>query len=218
MVRAFTSEPVDTATVDRILDLARKAPSAGNTSGLEFLVLEGADTAAYWDVTLPEPRRSGFAWPALPAAPVLVMVWVDPWAYAARYCEPDKAHTGLGTGPDAWPVPYWFVDGGAAVMTILHACVDRGLGALFFGPFDHEAALRSRFGVPTGRRIVGTVAIGHRAPDRRSVSSRRRRPPLADAIHRGAWAGSNRPARTRHQGGDTVDRPVPRPEATPDAV
>lgn len=72
-------------------------------------------------------------------------------------------------------------------MTILCACADRGLGALFFGLFEHEAAVRGRFGVPEGLRAVGAVALGHPAPDRPSSSLRRQRRPLAEAVHRGAW-------------------------------
>lgn len=188
MVRSFTPEPVAPAVVDEICDLARRAPTAGNTAAVEFLVLEGGATAAYWDVTLPAERRDGFAWPGLLAAPVLVVVWVDPGAYVSRYREPDKARTGLGAGEEAWPVPYWFVDGGAAVMTMLLAARDRGLGASLFGMFDHEEAVRGSFGVPPGRRGVGTVAIGHSAADDRpSHSAGRSRPDLSEVVHRGWW-------------------------------
>ena len=189
MVRSFTGEPVAPAVVDEICDLARRAPTAGNTAAVEFLVLEGDATAAYWDVTLPAERRAGFAWPGLLAAPVLVVVWVDPDAYVSRYREPDKVHTGLGGGQEAWPVPYWFVDGGAAVMTMLLAARDRGLGASFFGMFDHEDAVRRSFDVPPGRRGVGTVAIGHpAADDRPSHSAGRGRPNLSDIVHRTGWS------------------------------
>ena len=188
MVRSFTSEPVEPGVVDEICDLARRAPTAGNAAGVEFLVLEGGDTDQYWDVTLPSERRTGFAWPGLLAAPVLVVVWADLGGYLRRYREPDKAHTGLGAGAAAWPVPYWFVDGGAAVMTMLLAARDRGLGAAFFGMFDHERAVRKRFGVPPDRRGVGTVAIGHPASDDRpSQSARRGRPDLSEVLHRSGW-------------------------------
>ena len=188
MVRSFTGEPVAPRAVDEICDLARRAPTAGNTAAIEFLVLEGEATGDYWDVTLRSPRRESFAWPGLLDAPVLVMVWVDPDAYLRRYREPDKVDSGLGAGEEAWSVPYWFVDGGAAVMTMLLAAVDRGLGASFFAMFDHEQAVRERFGVPAGRRGVGTVAIGHRgADDRPSRSASRARPPLNEVIHRSRW-------------------------------
>jgi nitroreductase len=188
MVRSFTDEPVEPQTVNEICDLARRAPTAGNTAGVEFLVLEGEDAAAYWDVTLPPERRDGFAWPRLLDAPVLVAVWANLGAYLRRYREPDKEHSGLGAGEKAWPVPYWYVDGGAAMMTLLLAAQDRGLGAVFFGMFDHERAVRKRFGVPPDRRGVGIVALGHRCDeDRPSSSARRGRPPLHEVLHRSRW-------------------------------
>ena len=188
MVRSYTREPVAPAAIDEICDLARRAPTAGNAAGIEFLVLEGDDTDRYWDVTLPPDRREDFAWPGLLAAPVLVVVWAHLGGYLSRYREPDKRRTGLGSSASAWPVPYWYVDGGAAVMTMLLAARDRGLGAAFFGMFEHERAVRSRFGVPPDRRGVGTVAIGHPATDDRpSRSAGRDRPALDEVIHRGWW-------------------------------
>jgi nitroreductase len=112
MVRAFRDDPVDPRVVDRLVDLARRAPSAGNSQGMAYLVLEGADTAAYWDVTLPAERRATFGWPGLVDAPVLLVVLVRPAAWVERYAESDKAAAGLGGSADDWPVPYWWVDAG----------------------------------------------------------------------------------------------------------
>ena len=187
MTRAFTGERLPDGLVDEFLDLARGAPSAGNTSALDFLVLEGGDTAAYWDITLAPDRRADFAWPQLLEAPVLVVLWVDPDAYVRRYAEADKAYSGLGAGQEAWNVPYWFVDGGAAAMTLLHAAEDRGLGALFFALFEHEDSVRDHFGVPASRRAVGTVALGYKGPDRPSSSASQARPALDEIVHRGTW-------------------------------
>ena len=189
MTRNFLSTPLDRAVVDHLLDRARRAPSAGNTASTQFLVLDTPDAvAAYWDTTLPVERRASFAWPGLLEAPVLIVPWVDPAAYVARYAEPDKAHTGLGDAAADWPVPYWFVDGGAAVMSILLGAEAEGLGALLFGLFEHESAVRRRFGVPDRLRAVGAVALGHGAPDERaSASARRPRRRLDEVVHRGAW-------------------------------
>src|SRR3954452_12453947 len=129
MVRAFTDDPVDPAVLERLLELARRSPSAGNSQGTSFLVLTGRQqTAQYWDLTVPAAARAEFRWPALLDAPVLVIVWVSASVYTSRYAEPDKAATGLGDGPSAWPVPYWYVDGGMAVQNLLLAAVDAGLG------------------------------------------------------------------------------------------
>src|SRR5690606_27071279 len=137
----------------------RRAPSAGHTQGWAFVVLDGDDTARYWDVTLPPERRAGFRWPGLVTAPVLVVVLVRPDAWVERYAEDDKAATGLGAGPASWPVPYWWVDGGAAVEHLLLGAVDAGLGACFFGCFDHEQAVLDALDVPPGWRALGTVAL-----------------------------------------------------------
>lgn len=187
MTRAYTAEPVDSVVVDEILDLARRGPSAGKTDSLQFLVLDGADVARYWDTTLPVDKRPSFPWPQLLDAPVLVIPWVEPGAYVRRYREADKARTGLGDGQDAWSVPYWWVDGGAAAMTILLAAADADLGALLFGLFEHEDDVRSEFGVPDGFRAIGTISLGHPAPDRPSMSAGRKRPPFDTVVHRGDW-------------------------------
>jgi len=188
MVRAFTDEPVDAVVVDRLLDLARRAPSAGNTQGTAFLVLTGSsETGRYWEQTLAPERRASFRWPGLLAAPVLVVVWVSAETYAARYAEEDKAATGLGAGGEAWPVPYWYVDAGMAVENLLLAALDAGLGACFFGLFQHEPAVRTAFGVPDGWRAVGTVALGHPVEDERGRSSSRPRKRLDQVVHRGTW-------------------------------
>ena len=187
MTRAFTREPVEPAAVDRMLDLARRGPSAGKTASLDFLVLEGEQTARYWDTTLPAERRDAFPWPQLLDAPVLVIPWVEPDAYVRRYSESDKASTGLGAGQDAWKVPYWWVDGGAAAMTLLLAVEAEGLGALLFGLFEHEDAVRAEFGVPDGQRAIGALAIGHPAPDRPSMSAARARGSFDEVVHRGDW-------------------------------
>jgi nitroreductase len=187
MVRSFTDEPVDPATLDALLDVARHAPSAGNAQGTAFVVLEGAQTARYWDRTLPHPGRAAFRRQGLLRAPVLVVLCCSPAAYLRRYAEPDKAPSGLGASVDAWSVPYWWVDGGAVVQNLLLGAVDAGLGACLFGLFDHEAAVLTALGVPEGWRAVGTVAIGHPAPDEPGRSAPRPRRPLDEVVHRGSW-------------------------------
>ena len=186
MVRTFTGEPVEPELLSTLLDLGRRAPSAGNTQPWELLVLEGPDVERYWSTTLGE-RRARFRWPGLLTAPVLVLPYVRPDAYAERYSEDDKVATGLGRGVDAWPVPYWWVDGGAMVENLLLAATAAGLGACFFGQFEHEVAVRATFGVPDDRRALGTVALGHPVDGPAGRSAARPRPPMDGIVHRGRW-------------------------------
>lgn len=187
MVRSFDGRPVPVGVVDALVDLARRAPSAGNVQAVSFVVLEGAETARIWDVTLPPGRRAAFRWQRLLDAPVVIVPVVSPAAYAARYAEADKAATGLGAGSDAWPVPYWWVDGGMAVHGLLLAAVDAGLGALFYGLFDRERAVLDALGVPDEWRALGAVALGWPAPDEPGRSAGRSRPALSEVVHRGGW-------------------------------
>ena len=180
MVRNFTTDAVDAEVLDRIVASALRAPSAGNTQGLDLVVVD--EPSRYWAVTLADP--ASFRWQGLLRAPVLVVPVVDPAAYAERYAEPDKARTGLGD-VDAWSVPYWWVDGGAAVQNLLLACVAEGLGACFIGQFEHEPAVKAAFGIPADRRCLGTIALGHPAPDEPGRSADR--PKRTDAVHFGSW-------------------------------
>jgi nitroreductase len=189
MVRNFDDRPIAPEVVDRMLDLARRAPSAGFSQGVEFLVLNGPEeTGRYWDASFSDPEaRARFRWQGLFRAPVLVLPLTSAQPYLDRYAEPDKAATGLGADEAAWPVPYWLVDAGMATQLLLLAAVDEGLGALLFGIFRHEAEVLAAFGVPDGYRPVGVVALGHPAADEPGRSATRPRRPLAEVVHRGRW-------------------------------
>lgn len=187
MRRVFANRPVETEWLTSVLELATRVPSAGNSQGLDWLVLDTPEsTNRYWSVTLGQ-RRATFGHQGLLVAPVLVVVIADPGAYVARYAEDDKARTGLGDDPADWGVPYWFVDAGMAIQTLLLAAEQASMSACFFGLFDHEAAVLDEFDVPLGRRGVGTIALGHRAhgvePPGRSATRKRR----DDTIHRSMW-------------------------------
>lgn len=189
MTRAFDRRPLPAGLLDELVALAARAPSAGKTQGWHAVALEGADTARFWDVTLPPARRAGFAFPQLLDAPVILLPFADPDAYTARYAEPDKARAGLGAGPDAWPTPYWTVDAAMALMTLLLAAEDAGLGALLFAVFAGEAELRAELGVPAGLQLLGAVALGYPAttPSRPGASAARPRRTPSEIVHRGRW-------------------------------
>jgi nitroreductase len=188
MCRDYQDRPIEPSVLDTVLRAAFRGPAAGNSHALDLVVLQGERVQQYWATTLDEQRRASFPWPGLLRAPVLVLPYVSPEAYVERYAEGDKAHTGLGEGPERWTVPYWWVDGGAAVMAVLLAAEAAGLGALFFGQFAHEPAVAQLCDVPAGRRALGTIALGHPGgEDRSSASARRGRPDPAEHIHVARW-------------------------------
>jgi len=189
MTRSFRDEPLSEQLISSLLDTARNAPSAGSSQGTEFLVLAGRDeTSRYWEITLPEPRRSSFRWQGLLRAPLIVVVYADATRYLERYSEPDKAGTGLGAGRDRWGTPYWLVDASFAALALQLAAVDQGLGVLFFGLFDNAAAVAAAFGVPADHEVIGALAIGHGdGADDQGASSLRPKRELGELVHRGRW-------------------------------
>ena len=111
-------------------------------------------------------------------------------AYLERYRQPDKARSGLGADQERWAVPYWTVDTSFAAMNLLLAAEDDGLGALFFGIFEHTDAVREAFGIAESVLPIGTIALGHRGDDDRpSTSVQRGRRPLESMVHFGRVGG-----------------------------
>ena len=190
MVRSFSASPLDPGAVDSLLDLAVRAPAAGNTDGRAFVVLEGPDqTARYWQAaTTADWRKRSRRFAGLARAPVVVVVVVSPDRYMARYAEPDKASSGLGpeAGQGAWPVPYWFFDAGASVMAMLLGACDAGIGACLMGNFRQEAELLEALGVDPSWRLAGAVVLGEpqgEDPPSQSLA----RPKTLRTVHRGSW-------------------------------
>jgi nitroreductase len=188
MVHAFEQRPVDPAVVDGLLDIARRAPSAGFSQGTDFVVLDEPGALARFWAAAEEPR-----WPNDPAElatapPVVVLALADPGRYVARYSQPDKIDFGLDSA-EAWAVPFWDTDTAMACMLLLLAAVDIGLGGWFFGVGHRDAAVRAEFGIPDDRNLVGVVGLGHPGADhspKGSAYSLTRRP-LAEMIHRNGW-------------------------------
>ncbi len=197
MTRRFSDEPVPAEVLRHVLATASRGPSAGFTQGVDLLVLEGRrDTGRFFEMTsdpefLSEPR----ALEGLLRAPVIVLPLCDPGAYVARYGEADKARSSLaGLPAEKWPVPYWLVDASFAVMLLLLAATDQGLGALFFRLHRDPGPLLSALGVPDGRLVIGAVALGYEAapghngaPSPSGSPGRRARRPAAEVVHRGHW-------------------------------
>ena len=190
MVRAFQKKSVDAELLNRIVEIASWAPSAGKAQGWHLLVLQNEDTNRFWNVTLPKEKRASFRWQHLLDAPVIALAFADPNAYLERYSEPDKAATKLGSSTESWPTPYWTVDASFATMQLLLAAHDVGLGALFFGVFSGEQKLRSDFNVPEQMQLIGAVALGWPIPEKateKGASARRPRRKPSEIIHEGGF-------------------------------
>jgi nitroreductase len=188
MVRRFDQRPIPEAVVDHIIDLGRRAPSAGFSQGLELLVLDTPETVAlFWETTL--APELGWEVEAVAQGPtVLILPLPDPRRYLERYSQPDKI--GFGMDEEAnWPVRFWEIDAAMASMLMLLTAVDEGLGGWFFGITHGERELLDRFDVPTHLRPIGIIGLGYRADDEDPSGSwmKRRRRPLEEQIHRNGW-------------------------------
>ncbi|MDQ2583655.1 nitroreductase family protein [Saccharothrix yanglingensis] len=183
MVRAFTDEPVSDESVRRIMRNALRGPSAGFSQGQAFLVLRGEEKARFHDLVRPWTVQSART------APVLVIPFAVKDAYLDRYAQPDKGWT--DRGEDRWPVPFWYVDTGMAVLLILQTAVDEGLGAVYFGIGAEDVdAVREAFGVPADHEPIGAVAIGYGAEEGVSPGASpntRGRRPFDEVVHFGRW-------------------------------
>jgi nitroreductase len=185
MVRNFSDRPVDAAIIDRILELTRHAPSAGFTQGQSFVLVTQPELRRAIAATCEEEEyvQSGFA-PFISKAPVLLIPCTSEAAYHRRYQEADKVNED-GT-EIVWPVPYWFMDIGCAVMIALLAAIDEGLVTAFAGSKDLDQ-LRSLLNMPAEVTPVGVIAAGYRAADVPSPSLKRGRKSDEEYIHRERW-------------------------------
>ena len=192
MVRTYSPQPVDPAVVERMLDNALHAPSAGFSQGWAFLVLDQPDDLdRFWRATTEgqgNPDAEPDSWlRGMRTAPVIIVPLSCRAAYLDRYAEPDKGWTDRDEA--RWPVPYWHIDTGMASLLMLLTAVDEGLGACFFGiPPEHMDSFRDEFGVPADYTPIGAVTVGHRvATAGGKGSARRGRRPLDEVVHRGSW-------------------------------
>ena len=185
MVRNFAEKPVDIEIIKRIVELTRHAPSAGFTQGQSFVVVTDVEKRKAIAETCEEAEyvKMGFA-PFISKAPILLIPCTSELAYHRRYQQPDKVNA---DGSEiVWPVPYWFMDIGCAVMIALLAAVDEGLVCAFAGSKDLNA-LRSLLSMPAEVTPVGVIGVGYRAPDVPSPSLKRGRKPDADYLHLEQW-------------------------------
>lgn len=187
MVRKFQPRPIEREVMLRVLEVGRHAPSAGFSQGFDFVVLdEPQQIEWFFEVTEhPDfPEESDLE----SRPPCLVLAIANKPAYLERYSRPDKERFGLQKA-EAWPVPYWDVDTGMAVMLVLLAALEEGFGAVFFGLFWGEETLLKQLGVPEGCRPIGVIAFGYphdsEAFDPSRFTARRRS--LDSMVHFGHW-------------------------------
>jgi len=153
-VRHFNTKlAVSDADVTALLDAAVTAPSAGNIQPWRFFVVRSVEARERLAAALAQ------RWAA--AAPVVIVVAVDPRPCAARY-------------GDRGEQMYSLQDTAAAAQNMLLAAVDRGLASCWIGAFD-ERAVAEAIGAVAPITPVAVLPLGYSAesagrPARRPLS------------------------------------------------
>ena len=190
MVRSYRPDPIPVDVLERVVSTVRRAPSAGFSQGQRLVVVTDAATRRQIAEISGEDERvaDGFE-PWVSIAPAHVFVCTREADYHERYTRDDKLIDGEEI---EWPVPFWHVDAGAALMLVLLAAIDEGLAAGVYGvQVEEEARVRELLMLPEDIKIVCGVTLGYAAPDPQwsAVTSRatQRRRSLDELVHWERW-------------------------------
>lgn len=185
MVRHFADKPVSRESIEHILEAASRGPSAGNSQGQDFIVVMDVARRKRIAALCGEKGyvEQGFD-PFLSEAPVHIIPCYREATYHERYQEDDKVDD--DGNEIEWPIPFWVMDGGCAVMLLLLAAVDEGLGSAFVGTWQLDG-LRAELGIPADVTPLGVIALGHPAADKRSGSLARGRRRSQSTGHWEGW-------------------------------
>jgi len=157
-IRSFRSLNIKEETVKKLIDAARKAPSAGNIQPWEFIVVRDRRIKKQLCMAALNQRF-------IEEAPVVVVVCADQM----------KSWRGYGSrGAEL----YCIQDTAAATENLLLAACALGLGACWVGAFNEEM-VREILKIPAGIRPVAIIPLGVPAESPRPRSRR----PLEEIIH-----------------------------------
>jgi len=189
MIRHYEGEPIPRETLERIVATVRRAPSGGFSQGQRLLVVDEPALLAKIEAIVGADAPEGVE-PWFGSAPAQVFVMTREADYHERYQKDDKLQDGEEI---EWPVPFWHVDAGAALMLLLLAAIDEGLGAAVYGVFPNEAEqLRVLLRIPADFAIVAGVTLGLPLPDpewsKLSSRSTQRRRNLDELVSWNTWS------------------------------
>jgi nitroreductase len=186
MVRNFRPDPIRVDLINRLLELALHAPSAGFSQGWAFVVVTERDLKRKIGELQGEVDyyASSRFHKFISEAPALVVACTSEKIYHDRYREPDKLNDD-GTEIE-WPTPYWFFDIGCVCMLIFLAAVNEGLAAAFTGVFRVDQ-MKQLLGIPNHFHPVGVLSLGYAAKDVKSPSLKRGRRSIEQVVHHEHW-------------------------------
>ena len=159
-VRSYGGQAIAPEDLDRILEAARRTPSAGNQQAWDFVVCTDREQLAQ-----------------------LAGVW-----RGARHVGGSAATIALVApgSEDAQTRDLIQFDLGQATMSIMLAATDLGIGSAHAGVHDQELA-RRLLGFPEDRFCALLICLGFPADRPLTPIERPDRRPFADVVHRGHW-------------------------------
>ncbi len=162
MCRRYQDRPVPRTLLLRVLEAARRSPSAGHSQGIRFGVVSEVEKRKEIARAFGEDEYLAKGFPAwLSVAPVHLVAAVSETAYQERYSRADKSG-----GPEEWPVSYPVLDGGKALMSLYLAAEECGLACGYLGPHAGPDLVRL-LALPEDWRFIGLVTLGYRHPESR---------------------------------------------------
>jgi nitroreductase len=141
-VRAYTREEVSEEEVEKLIEAARWAPSAGNIQPLELIIVKNAETKR-------RLAEAALHQTFIEEAPVVIVVCAN------------MAQSSLGYGSRGANL-YCLQDTAAATENILLAATALGLATCWVGAF-HEDEVTKVINTPREVRPVAIIPVGHAA-------------------------------------------------------
>jgi nitroreductase len=174
MVRSYQDEQIPRDALERIVATVLRAPSGGFSQGHRLVVVTQPELRGRIAELFDEASSiaEGGREPWIGSASALIVVGTREASYHERYQRPDKLEEGEEI---EWPVPYWHVDAGAAMMLILLAAIDEGYAAGVFGvPVEQMQEFKGLLSIPDDVAVVACITLGRPANDKNwsAVSSR----------------------------------------------
>jgi len=163
MVRQYKSDPVPEEKIQRLLEYAVRAPSAGNLQPWEFIIVRSQEVRNKL-----AKAALGQTWVA--TAPVIIATCADIQRAGSRYGARGSF--------------YSLVDTSFASLLMLLGVVEQGLGACFVGAYNPDEVAKI-FALPDHVRPVGLITIGYPAEAPRKPGTPKI--PLSKLVHYEKW-------------------------------